>query len=57
MHIGFARGFECGLECYEDYYEALYDTNLDEDDFTRNYIVDRFEETYIKDNESNNSGK
>ena len=46
MHIGFARGFECGLKCYEDYYQALYDTNSDEDEFTRNYITDRVEETY-----------
>jgi hypothetical protein len=35
-----------GLECYEDYYEELIRTQLDEDEFTRNYIVDRFEETY-----------
>jgi hypothetical protein len=45
-HIGFACGFMSGLECYEDYYEGLIRTQLDEDEFTRNYIVDRFEETY-----------
>jgi hypothetical protein len=45
-HIGFASGFMSGLECYEDYYEGLIRTQLDEDEFTRNYIVDRFEETY-----------
>lgn len=52
MHIGFARGFEDGLMCYEDYYQELDKTDLDEDDFTRNYIVDRFEEVYIKDNKT-----
>lgn len=52
MHIGFARGFESGLECYEDYYEELDKTDLDEDEFTRNYIVDRFEEVYMKDNKT-----
>ena len=46
MHIGFAKGFMSGLECHEDYYEELNITQLDEDEFTRNYIVDRFEETY-----------
>ena len=46
MHIGFARGFETGLECYEDYYQELDKTDMDEDEFTRNYITDRFEETY-----------
>lgn len=46
MHIGFARGFECGLQCYEDYYQELDKTDLDEDEFTRDYITDRFEETY-----------
>jgi hypothetical protein len=46
MHIGFARGFDCALENYEDYYQELIETELDEDDFTRSYIVDRFEEVY-----------
>ncbi len=45
MHIGFAKGFMSGLECSEDYYEELNRTQLDEDEFTRNYITDRFEET------------
>ena len=39
-HIGFASGFMNGLECYEDYYSELDKTELDEDEFTRNYIVD-----------------
>jgi hypothetical protein len=46
MHIGFAKGFMSGIDCYEDYYEELIGTQLDEEDFTRNYITDRFEETY-----------
>ena len=46
MHIGFAKGFMSGLECHEDYYEQLIGTQLDEDEFTRNYIVDEFEKTY-----------
>jgi hypothetical protein len=46
MHIGFASGFMNGLECYEDYYSELDKTELDEDEFTRNYIVDIFEQTY-----------
>jgi hypothetical protein len=46
MHIGFASGFMSGLECYEDFYDELNRTQLGEDEFTRNYIVDRFEETY-----------
>jgi hypothetical protein len=46
MHVGFAKGFMSGLECYEDYYEELNRTQLDEDEFTRNYIVDKFEQTY-----------
>jgi hypothetical protein len=45
-HIGFASGFMNGLECYEDYYSELDKTELDEDEFTRNYIVDIFEQTY-----------
>jgi hypothetical protein len=45
MHIGFTRGFMSGIDCYEDYYEELNRTQLDEDEFTRNYITDRFEET------------
>jgi hypothetical protein len=53
MHIGFAKGFMSGLECYEDYYEELNRTQLDEDEFTRNYITDRFEETQGGINESN----
>jgi hypothetical protein len=48
MHIGFASGFMNGLECYEDYYSELDKTELDEDEFTRNYIVDIFEQTYKK---------
>jgi hypothetical protein len=47
-HIGFASGFMNGLECYEDYYSELDKTELDEDEFTRNYIVDIFEQTYKK---------
>ena len=46
MHIGFARGFDCALKCSEDYYEQLDKTDLTEDEFTRDYITDRFEETY-----------
>jgi hypothetical protein len=46
MHVGFAKGFMSGLECYEDYYSELENTDLDEDEFTRNYITDRFEERY-----------
>ena len=46
MHIGFAKGFMSGIDCYEDYYEGLIGTQLDEEDFTRNYITDRFNETY-----------
>ena len=46
MHIGFARGFDCALQCLEDYYEQLDKTDLTEDEFTRDYITDRFEETY-----------
>jgi pantothenate kinase len=46
MHIGFAKGFMSGLECHEDYYEELNRTQLEEDEFMRNYITDRFEETY-----------
>lgn len=46
MHIGFARGFECGIQCFEDYYQELDKTDMNEDEFTRNYITDRFEETY-----------
>jgi hypothetical protein len=46
MHVGFAKGFMSGLECYEDYYSELENTDLDEDEFTRNYIVDIFEQTY-----------
>jgi hypothetical protein len=53
MHIGFAKGFMSGLECYEDYYLELENTDLDEDEFTRNYIIDRFEETQEDTNESN----
>ena len=45
MHIGFAKGFMSGIECYEDYYEELIGTQLEEDEFTKNYIADRFEET------------
>jgi cytoplasmic iron level regulating protein YaaA (DUF328/UPF0246 family) len=45
MHIGFAKGFMSCLEYYEDYYEELNRTQLEEDEFTRNYITDRFEET------------
>jgi len=45
MHIGFAKGFRSGLECHEDYYQELDKTDLTEDEFTRNYIVDRFEES------------
>jgi hypothetical protein len=48
MHIGFASGFMNGLECYEDYYSELDKTELDEDEFTINYIVDIFEQTYKK---------
>jgi len=44
MHIGFTRGFMSGIDCYEDYYEELNRTQLEEDEFTRNYITDRFEE-------------
>jgi hypothetical protein len=46
MHVGFAKGFMSGLECYEDYYSELENTDLDEDEFTRNYITDRFEKRY-----------
>jgi hypothetical protein len=46
MNVGFAKGFMSGLECYEDYYSELENTDLDEDEFTRNYITDRFEERY-----------
>ena len=46
MHIGFAKGFMSGLQCYEDYYEELNRTQLDEDEFTRNYTVDEFEKAY-----------
>lgn len=52
MHIGFARGFECGIQCFEDYHEELDKTDLDEDEFTRNYVTGRFEETYGGNNES-----
>ena len=48
MRIGFAKGFECALECGDDYYNELDRTDLDEDDFTRNYIDDEFEKTYKK---------
>jgi DUF4097 and DUF4098 domain-containing protein YvlB len=53
MHIGFAKGFMSGLECHEDYYEELNTTQLDEEEFTRNYITDRFEENQGGTNESN----
>ena len=53
MQIGFTKGFMSGLECHEDYYEELNTTQLDEDEFTRNYITDRFEETQGGTNESN----
>jgi hypothetical protein len=46
MHIGFVKGFMSGFECYEDYHEKLNRTQLDENEFTRNYIVDEFEKTY-----------
>lgn len=45
MRIGFAKGFDCALKCQEDFYEKLEETDLTEEEFTRNYIVDRFEET------------
>jgi hypothetical protein len=51
MHIGFAQGFMSGLKCHEDYYEELNRTNLDEDEFTRNYIVDEFEKAYAGGND------
>jgi hypothetical protein len=50
MHIGFAQGFMSGIQCHEDYYEELNRTNLDEDEFTRNYIVDEFEKAYAGGN-------
>ena len=46
MHIGFSKGFMSGLECHEDYYLELERSDLDEDEFTRNYIVDEFEKKY-----------
>jgi len=46
-HIGFASGFISGLKCYEDYYSELEKTDLDEDKFTNNYIVDEFEQTFL----------
>jgi hypothetical protein len=45
MHIGFAKGFISGIDHYEDYYSELDLTDELEDDFQRNYITDRFEET------------
>lgn len=51
MHIGFAKGFECALECWDDFYNELHRTDLDEDEFARNYITDRFEEIQGGNNE------
>jgi hypothetical protein len=45
MRIGFAKGFISGIDHYEDYYSKLDLTDAWEDDFQRNYITDRFEET------------
>jgi hypothetical protein len=45
MRIGFAKGFISGIDHYEDYYSELDLTDALEDDFQRNYITDRFEET------------
>jgi hypothetical protein len=46
MRIGFRKGFISGIDHYEDYYSKLDLTDAWEDDFQRNYITDRFEETY-----------
>jgi hypothetical protein len=46
MHIGFAKGFDCALKCQEDFYKGLEETDLSEDEFMRNYIVDEFEKAY-----------
>jgi hypothetical protein len=46
LHIGFAAGFDSGLKCSEDYYEELEKTDLDEDEFSRDYILKEFEDFY-----------
>jgi hypothetical protein len=46
LHIGFAAGFDSGLKCSEDYYEELENTDLDEDEFSRDYILKEFEDFY-----------
>jgi len=46
LHIGFAAGFDSGLKCSEDYYEKLENTDLDEDEFSRDYILKEFEDFY-----------
>jgi hypothetical protein len=38
LSIGVKIGFELALQHYEDYYEQLDKTDLDEDDFMRDYI-------------------
>ncbi len=46
LNIGFAAGFDSGLKCSEDYYEELEKTDLDEDEFSRDYILKEFEDFY-----------
>jgi hypothetical protein len=46
LHIGFAAGFDSGLKCSEGYYEELEKTDLDEDEFSRDYILKEFEDFY-----------
>ena len=46
LRIGFAAGFDSGLKCSEDYYEKLENTDLDEDEFSRDYILKEFEDFY-----------
>lgn len=43
FQIGLKKGFELALKSAEDYYEKLSKTEMDEDDFTNEYIKENFE--------------
>lgn len=47
MYIGFKNGFHCGLECYDEYFFQLDETKLSDEDFTNDYIRDRYVEDCI----------
>ena len=49
---GFLSGFECALKFSENFYNELEKTQLAEDDFIKEYLQEKSNEIYMKNNKN-----